>query len=154
MPMGLVNSAATLCRLVESVFNIDTEPEIFAYIDDFIICSESFERHIELLQIVSTKMKDVGLAIGLKKSRFCMRKLKFLGHMIDENGLSIDPSRIEALNNYKRPTNRKEVQSFLGFAGWHRKFIAGYSDIAAPLILLTKINVKFVWTAEQENPFS
>lgn len=153
MPIGLVNSAATLCRLVESVFNIESEPEIFAYLDDFIICSETFERHIELLNLVTEKLKEAGLAIGLKKSKFCMKRLKFLGHMIDEKGISIDNTRIQAISIYKKPNCVREIQSFLVFTGWHRKFIENYAEISAPLVNLTKKGVSFAWKEEHEDAF-
>lgn len=112
MPMGLVNSAATLCRLVEECFNIDSEPEIFVYLDDFIIVSESFERHVILIKIVANKLKEIGLAIGLSKSNFCMKRLKFVGHIIDENGIAIDSSRAQAIQNYKEPKSVSQVRSF------------------------------------------
>lgn len=153
MPQGLVNSAATLNRLVETMFNAETEPEIFVYVDDFIVCSENFERHIELLKIVSEKLKMTGLAIGLKKSKFCMKRLKFLGHEIDENGISIDSSRLQAITSYKKPTNTKEVRSFLGFAGWHRKFVENYAEISTPLVDLTKKSIKFHWSKEHEQAY-
>ncbi|RYE21940.1 MAG: hypothetical protein EOP45_08935, partial [Sphingobacteriaceae bacterium] len=143
MPMGLVNSAATLCRLVETVFNCSTEPEIFAYIDDFIVCTDTFERHIEILEMIANKLNEAGLQIGLKKSKFCMKRLKFLGHMIDEQEVSIDESRVQAIKDYKRPTTVREIQSFLGLTGWHRKFVEGFSDLAAPLVNLTKKDRKF-----------
>lgn len=153
MPQGLINSAASLCRLVETVFNVENEPEIFVYIDDFIICTETFERHIELLTTVASKLKEIGLAIGLKKSHFCMKKLKFLGHVIDENGLSVDTSRLQAITTYKKPTNVTEVQSFLGFTGWYRKFIENYAEIATPLVNLTKKSSKFIWTKLHEEAY-
>lgn len=153
MPMGLVNSAATLCRLVEECFNIETEPEIFVYLDDFIIVSETFERHTDLIRIAANKLKEIGLAIGLNKSNFCMKKLKFVGHVIDDKGVAIDSSRAQAIQNYKEPKSISQVRSFLGLASWFRKFINNYSDIATPLIDLTKKDVKFVWNMEQKQAF-
>lgn len=153
MPQGLVNSAATLCRLVESVFNIEDEPEIFVYMDDFIVCTNSFERHIELLKLIADKLNQAGLAIGMKKSKFCMKKLKFLGHIVDENGISIDKSRLQAITTYKKPTNVREVQSFLGFTGWYRKFIDKYAEMSSPLTQLIKKKVQFVWANEQDEAY-
>lgn len=149
MPMGLVNSAATLCTLVEQCFNIESEPEIFVYLDDFIIVSDSFDRHVDLIRIVANKLRE----IGLNKSNFCMRKLKFVGHIIDEAGIAIDGSRAQAIQNYKEPKSVSQVRSFLGLASWFRKFIENYSDIAAPMINLTKKNVKFQWNSEQKLAF-
>ncbi|RYX87722.1 hypothetical protein EON73_00740, partial [bacterium] len=127
---------------------------IFAYIDDFIVCTDTFERHIEILEMIATKLNEAGLQIGLKKSKFCMKRLKFLGHMIDERGVSIDESRVQAIKDYKRPTTVREIQSFLGLTGWHRKFVEGFSDLAAPLVNLTKKDKKFEWKSEHENAFN
>lgn len=153
MPQGLVNSAATLNEVVAVAFGDDLEPEIFVYVDDFIICSETFERHIELLQILSEKLKKIGMAIGLNKSKFCMKRLKFLGHEVNENGISIDSSRLQAIISYMKPTTAKEIRSFLGFTGWHRKFVKGYAELSAPLVNLARKNVKFEWKPEHQKAF-
>lgn len=118
-----------------------------------ILFSDSFERHIDLIKIVANKLREIGLAIGLNKSNFCMKKLKFVGHIIDENGIAIDNSRAQAIQNYKEPKSVSQVRSFLGLASWFRKFIDNYSDIAAPLINLTEKNVEFQWNSEQKLSF-
>lgn len=82
-----------------------------------------------------------------------MKRLKFLGHEIDETGIHIDSSRLQAITTYKKPTNAKEVRSFLGFAGWHRKFIKDYAEMTATLVDLTKKGVEFVWTQEHESAY-
>lgn len=153
MPMGLVNSAATLCELIESVFNIESEPEIFVYLDDFIVATDSFERHIEVLNILCDKLKEIGLAIGTKKSNFCMKRLKFLGHIFSKKGVEIDPERTSAINAIKKPATVKQVRSFLGAVGWHEKFIKNYSDLAAPLTDLTKKKNDFIWSERHEKAF-
>lgn len=153
MSMGLVNSAATLCQLVEQAFDVDTEPEIFVYLDDFIICTESFDRHVELIKLVAKKLSEIGLKIGLKKSSFCMKRLKFLGHVIDNTGIIIDHSRTEAIRNIKRPLNIKQIRSFIGMASWYRKFIKDFVDLSSPLTDLIKKGSKFVWSDIHENSF-
>lgn len=154
MPMGLVNSAATLCELVESVFNIESEPEVFVYLDDFIIVTDDFNRHIQVLEIVANKLRDIGLAIGIKKSKFCTKRLKFLGHIFSESGVEIDPERTIAINAIMRPTTVKQIRSFLGAAAWHKKIIENYSDLSAPLTDLTKKSNAFIWTDEHEKAFT
>lgn len=154
MPMGLVNAAATLCHLIERTFNVETEPEIFVYLDDFIVCTKTFDRHIELLNLVANKLNQVGLSIGLKKSKFCMKRLVFLGHVIDRNGIAMDPSRTEAIQNIKRPLNVKQVRRFIGMASWYRKFIPNFATLASPLTSLTKNNGNdFVWTTQHDEAF-
>lgn len=82
-----------------------------------------------------------------------MKRLKFLGHEIDENGISIDSSRLQAITTYKKPTNAKDVRTFLRFTGWHRKFIKEQAEMSAPLVNLMKKNVQFDWKQEHEQAY-
>lgn len=82
-----------------------------------------------------------------------MKRLKFLGHVIDETGISIDTSRAQAIFTHKQPKTASEIRSFLGMASCFRKFIDNYADLSAPLLELTKKNRKFKWETEQENAF-
>ncbi|GJZ61808.1 putative reverse transcriptase domain-containing protein [Tanacetum coccineum] len=88
----------------------------------------------------------------------CSRKpeedeVHFLGHVVNQNGIHVDPSKIEAVKNWKTPTTPSEIRSFLGLAGYYRRFIANFSKIAKPLTLLTQKNQKYVWGVKQEETF-
>lgn len=156
MTMGLRNSPATLASLIESVFK-DLEPEAFAYCDDFLICTETFERHLELLEIIAKRLKEAKLSISSTKSNFCCSQVKFLGYLLSEKGLEIDPERKKAIQNYKKPVTVKQVRSFLGAVGWISRFIAHFADKSAPLIELIKgtkkKTAKVKWTEEAERAF-
>lgn len=81
MPFGLCNSGATLCRLVDQVLGCDLEPHVFVYMDDVIIATQTIEHHLQLLAVIAKRLSDAGLTISPEKSRFCMKRLKYLGHI-------------------------------------------------------------------------
>lgn len=89
----------------------------------------------------------------LKKCEFWISEVCFLGHVINQEGISVDPSKISTAVNRKRPTNVKEVRSFLGLAGYYRRFVKDFSIIAKPMSQLTRKGVKFQWTDECERSF-
>lgn len=90
MPFGLCNSGATLCRLVDRVLGCDLEPHVFVYMDDVIIATETLEQHFDLLRTVAQRLTAAGLTISSEKSRFCMKRLKYLGHIIGEGNIAPD----------------------------------------------------------------
>lgn len=154
MPMGLCNSGCTLCELIDRLFGSELEPDVFTYIDDFIIATKTFERHLEILRIVSRIFREAGLSISSEKSKFCMKRLEYLGYIIDENGIHANPKRIKPITEYPVPKSVKEVRRFLGMSGWYRRFIKGFSEISAPITeLLKNKNRKFVWTDEAQEAF-
>lgn len=154
MPMGLCNSSATISELVQGIFGCDLEPWVFHYIDDFIVATDTFERHIEILAQVALKLREAGLQISTQKSRFCMSRLVFLGYVVDEAGIRPDPSKIAPILDLPRPKNVREVRRLIGMAGWYRRFIDGFSTITAPLTdLIKKAKQKFSWTDEAQAAF-
>lgn len=156
MTMGLRNSPATLASLIESIFK-NLEPRAFAYCDDFIICTETFDEHMELLTEVAKRLNEANLTISRTKSHFVCKQLKFLGYILSEQGLSIDPERIKAIRNYKQPVTVKQVRSFIGAVGWVSRFIIKFAEKSAPLIDLIKgaktKNAKITWNDRAETAF-
>lgn len=154
MPMGCVNSSAALCALIDSVFGVEFEGRCFWYVDDFLIASETFEEHMAILKRVADKLHEAGLSVSQRKSKFLMKKLRFLGMIISEAGIEVDESKVEAINNIKRPETLKKLQSFLGMTGFFRRFISKYSHMAAPLNEMIKGQTKMlVWTDEAHTAF-
>lgn len=147
MPFGLVNSAATLCKLVDIVIGEDLEPRVFRYLDDFIIATDTFEEHLVMLQEVSKRLHRAGLTMSKEKSKFCMKQLKYVGYLIDEEGCRPDPEKTVAVMDYPVPTTIKELRRFYGMASWYRRFIRNFAEISAPLTELTRTKVKaaFQW---------
>lgn len=156
MVMGLRNSPATLAILVDTIFR-DLKPFAFAYVDDFIICTKTFEEHLRILAIVARRLAQAGLTISAEKSHFCCRRLEFLGYVLSEDGLSVNPDRIKAILEIPTPTTAKEVRRIVGAAGWYRKFIPNFSEIVAPLNDLYKGNLKgrarIDWNSEADKSF-
>lgn len=154
MPMGLCNSGSTLCQLIDSVFGCELEPYAFPYLDDFIIATESFQKHMEILKKVSIKLREAQLQISRDKSRFCMCRLRYLGYVIDQNGIQPDQEKIKPILEYPIPKSVKEVRRLVGMASWYRRFICNFSEIAAPITDLIKDKTKVLkWTVEAEQSF-
>jgi transposase InsO family protein len=158
--MGLVNAAGMLSRAMNIVLGNSLEPYVFHYMDDILICTETLQKHLEILKIVAQKLSDANLAINLEKSKFLQTSLTFLGYVLDETGLRPDPGKVSAVVNYPAPRTITELRRFLGAAGWYRRFIGRFSEVAAPLTKLLQGSAeeqkrrKFVWTKEAEESFN
>lgn len=112
-PFGLTNAPATQQRLVDALLG-DVDHRIFAYLDDIIIISATFEEHVSLLLKVLDKLRKANLTINLEKCEFFRSQLKYLGYVVDANGLRTDPDKVQAILNFPVPTNGKELKRFLG----------------------------------------
>lgn len=134
MPFGLLNSGATLCRLMNKVLKFDLQPRVFVYLDDVIITSQTLEEHFMLLEIVANRLRAANLTISIEKSKFCQKSVRYLGYILSEAGISTDSSKIEAILNYQTPKNVKDIRRLLGLAGFYQRFIDGYSEIVTPYI--------------------
>lgn len=154
MPMGLHNSAATWQRLIDSIIGPTLEPYAFAYLDDIVICTDDFEKHVDILREVFKRLKQAGLTVNKEKCAFCRPSLKYLGYIVDGNGLHVDPEKVEAILNLPTPKNTKEVRRIVGMTSWYRRFVPNFSAIVTPITDLLKKNKKFCWSEECEEAFS
>lgn len=152
LPMGLSGSGATFQRLLEELIG-DLEPYAYNYLDDIVLATESFEEHLTMLRKLINRINGAGLTINRDKSKFCRKEVKFLGFLVNEKGLMIDPEKTEAVRNYPRPRTLRQLRRFLGMASWYRKFIKDFASIADPLTKLTRKDVKFAWKEEHESAF-
>lgn len=154
MPFGLTNAPATMARLMSKVLGHDLEPFVYVYLDDIIIISKSFEHHCQLIRIVARRLQQAGLTINLQKSKFCQKRIRYLGYVLSEDGLSMDASKIQPIIDYAIPQTVKDVRRLLGLAGFYQKFIRNYSEITTPITnLLKKDRKKFHWTEEANVAF-
>ncbi|GKB41368.1 putative reverse transcriptase domain-containing protein, partial [Tanacetum coccineum] len=126
---------------------------VIVFIDDILIYSKSKEEHEVHLRLVLELLRKEKLYAKFSKCEFWLQEVHFLGHVVNQNGIHVDPSKIEAVKNWKAPTTPSEIRSFLGLAGYYRRFIANFSKIAKPLTSLTQKNQKYVWGVEQEEAF-
>lgn len=156
MPFGLVNASQTQQRLMDRLFPPEFEGQIFSYLDDIVISNDSFASHMTALTHVKNQLSAAGLTINLDKCQFARSSLKYLGYIVDKEGLRTDPDKVSAIINYPRPNNLTELKRFLGLASWYRRFVENFSIVAAPLHDLTKGKRKgkqINWNKETENAF-
>ena len=154
LPFGLTHAPAAFQRVMDAVLHGLRWEFCLVYLDDIIIFSPTFEKHLEHLELVFERLEDAGLTINASKCQFCVPEVKYLGHLVSAAGVKASPERNEELRNFLRPTSPRQVKQFLGLVGYYRRFILGYSDIAAPLFPLTSEKTPFIWTAEAEKAFN
>lgn len=137
MPQGITNAPSTFQRLMEKCMGDINLKEVLVFLDDLIVFSETLEQHETRLLNVLNRLKEYGLKLSIEKCKFFQTSVRYLGHIVSEKGVETDPQKIEALKTWPSPTNLKELRSFLGFAGYYRRFIHHYSKIVKPLTDLT-----------------
>ena len=157
MPQGLVNSPSTFQRTMEYILGDLNLSQIILYLDDILVFSSTFEQHLERLDLVLTRLAENGLKVKGKKCHFVQQEVEYLGHVVTSEGVRMDPGKVEKIRTWPRPQNGKDVSSFLGLASYYRRFIDGFSSIAAPLHQVAEkgkgSKTKFVWGQAQEEAF-
>ena len=133
MPFSLTNAPATFMRLMNDVLHPFLDTFVIVYLDDILIFSTSWEEYLGHIEQVLEKLRTHSLQANMEKCNFAMRSVSYLGFIVDEHGFMMDPSKIEVLRDWKRPTNIHELRSFLGLANFYRKFTRGLSEIAHSL---------------------
>ena len=123
------------------------------FIDDILIYCKTEEEHAEHLHTVLETLRQHKLYAKFSKCEFWLEKVAFLGHVVSAGGISVDPEKIQAIIDWKAPTSVTEIRSFLGLAGYYRKFVEGFSSIAKPMTQLLKKDKKFEWTQKCEDSF-
>ncbi|CAL9706114.1 unnamed protein product [Knipowitschia caucasica] len=137
MPQGVTNAPSTFQRLMEKCMGELNLKEVLVFIDDLIVFAPTLEEHEERLMKVLNRLKEYGLKLSVEKCMFFQTSVKYLGHVVSQEGVQTDPDKIKTLTTWPVPTNLKELRSFLGFSGYYRRFIEGYSAITKPLHDLT-----------------
>jgi hypothetical protein len=124
---------------------------VVVYFDDILIYRRNESDHSDHIRQVLQVLRDSQLYCNLEKCTFCKDKVIFLGYVVSKNGVDVDASKIEAIQNWPTPMNVSQVRSFHGLAGFYRLFVKDFSTVAAPLNELTKNGVEFVWGAAQDH---
>ncbi|GJY66570.1 putative reverse transcriptase domain-containing protein [Tanacetum coccineum] len=153
MPFGLTNAPAVFMDLMNRVYKPYLDKFVIVFIDDILIYSCNKEEHANHLRIILELLKKEKLYAKFSKCDFWIRIVQFLGHLIDSQGLHVDPAMIEAVKNWTYPTTPTEIRQFLGLAGYYRRFIKDFSKIAKSLTELTQKNKKYIWGEDQESAF-
>ena len=154
MPFGIKNAPSHFQRMMNEIFPEElSEGWLIIYIDDIIICSKNWEEHMYRLSRVLTKIQSVNMKISLKKCHFGFKELKALGHVVSGLSLGIDKNKVAAVLLKPMPQNKKEIQSFLGFAGYYRQHIKDFASIARPLYKLCDKDTVFEMTVDRVKAF-
>ena len=151
MPFGMKNSSATFQRLVNSL--ISNLAGCKSYIDDAIIYSEEWERHLQTIRNFFDRLSEAKLTVNLTKSEFCHANSTFLGHMVGQGKVKLVEAKVEAISDFPVPSGKRQLMRFLGMAGYYRKFCNNFSVIAEPLTNLLGKRVKFIWTDNCQKSF-
>ncbi|CAA7041521.1 unnamed protein product [Microthlaspi erraticum] len=153
MPFGLTNAPAAFMKLMNNVFRDCLDEFVIIFIDDILIYSKSPEEHTVHLSTVMKRLREHHLFAKLSKCSFWQREIGFLGHVVSDKGVSVDPEKIKSIAEWPRPRNASEIRSFLGLAGYYRRFVKGFASMASPMTRLTGKDVWFELSAECEKCF-
>nr|GFA03416.1 reverse transcriptase [Tanacetum cinerariifolium] len=153
MPFGLTNALAVFMDLMNRIFHEFLIKFVIVFIDDIIVFSKSKEEHEDYLRTVLQTLRQKKLYVKFSKCEFWLSSVAFLGHIVSAEGITMDPAKVEAITKWPRPTSVTEVRSFLGLAGYYRRFVEGFSRLSLPLTKLMRKGEKFVWNEEQEKSF-
>ena len=153
MPFGLTNAPAAFMDLMHRIFQPYFDQFVVVFVDDILIYSQSEWEHEYHLRIVLQLLRDHQLYAKFSKCEFWLTEVRFLGHVVSASGVSVDPEKVEAVMTWERPKSVFEIRSFLGLAGYYRRFIEDFSRIAAPMTRLTRKEVKFEWDDRCEVAF-
>ena len=153
MPFGLTNAPATFQGLMNEVFAPLLRKGVLVFMDDILIYTATLEQHVKLLAAVLQTLADHNLFAKPSKCSFAQESIAYLGHIISSKGVSTDPQKTQAVQDWPVPTNVKEIRGFLGLTGYYRRFIKHYSLTSKPLTLILKKGAQFVWSSVTQEAF-
>lgn len=155
LPMGLCNSPGVFMALMNDTFREYLDKFVLVFLDDIIVYSDTLEDHERHLRLALQRLREQRLCAKLSKSALCQTEVEFLGHYVGRDGLRVMEDKIEAVRDWPVPTTMRELRAFLGLAGYYRRFVRGFSEIALPLTELTRnvTHQRLQWGARQQLAF-
>jgi hypothetical protein len=153
MSFGLTNALAYFMYLMNSVFMLELDKFVVVFIDDILIYSKTEEDHANHIRVILQRLRDHRLYAKFSKCEFWLDSVKFLGHTISSEGISVDPTKVQEVMDWKPPTSVHQIRSFLGLARYYRRFIPDFSKIAKPMTELLNKEIKFHWDDKCEEAF-
>jgi hypothetical protein len=153
MPSGLKNATSTFTRTMSTVFKELGDKFLKIFVDDLNIHSENWDEHLQHLDVVLLKLREVNLKLNSSKYCFGAKNITFLGHMVRNEGTKPDLGKIDAVLHFPEPKTVTNIRSFLGLIGYYRNYVRGYSRLVVPLFELTKKDVAFVWNLDCQHAF-
>ena len=142
MPMGLMNSPAVFQRVMDLAFAGMKWRNLLVYVDDVLVMSPTFEKHIEDLQETFNRLEALGMTVKPKKCQFACGEIKYLGHLLTLEGIKVNPEKVRAISEMSWPDSPEKMASFLGLVSYYRDFVKRCSDICEPLNLISKLSSK------------
>ena len=154
MPFGLKNSPWFFQRAVgKALKTLIDDGKVIVYIDDILIFTDNLEEHLEIIEKVLKALEEYNFKVEINKCEFLREEIKFLGHIINENGVQPDQEKIEAVQKFEVPVNKKQIRQFLGMSGFYRRFIKNYAEIAKVLSDLLRNEIKWEWSDKHQEAF-
>ena len=150
MSFRLINAPIVFMKLMNRMFKECLDTFVIVFIDDILVYSKTDQEHQLHLRKALTILRENKLYVKFSKCEFWLREVAFLGHVISEKGVSVDPAKVEAVIKWNRPTTVIKVRRFLGVVGYYRHFINDFAKITMPLTQLTRKTTPFVWSEECE----
>ncbi|WMV50989.1 hypothetical protein MTR67_044374 [Solanum verrucosum] len=153
MAFGLTNTPAAFMELISKAFRQYLDMFVIVFVDDILAYSRSEDDHTDHLKIEFQVLKDQQLFAKFRKYEFWLRSVAFLGHIVSDKGIEVDPKKTNAVKSWPRPLSPSDIRSFFGLVGYYRRCVEGFYSIASPLMTLTQKNVKFIWSEACEKSF-
>ena len=153
LPYGLSTAPATFSHAISIIVSGLTYEMCFCYFNDIIVFSTDIHKHCQCLSTVLQWFCDQNMCVKASKCSFASDEVVYLGHTVSQHGIHTHPSKIQAIKDLTAPSNLDELRSFLGLAGYYRRFIPRFATVTSPLTALTKKGATFVWTDLTENAF-
>lgn len=154
MFFGLCNSPATFQAMMNDIFKeLIDQGVVVVYLDDILIFTKTQDEHEEVTRKVLEILRNNDLYLKPEKCEFERKKIEYLGMIISESHVEMDPIKVQGVTDWPRPKKVKEVQAFIGFCNFYRRFIEQFSHLARPLTQLTRKDTEWNWTPEAENAF-
>ena len=155
MFFGLTNSPATFQTIMDGIFEeLITEGVVVVYLDDILIFTRTLEEHWKVVRKVLDLLRLHNLSLKPEKCEFEKTSVEYLEVVISQDSVMMDPAKVAGVSEWPTPTTKKEVQSFLGFVNFYRRFIEGFSHIARSLFNLTKNDLDFHWSSDEQSAFN
>jgi len=152
MPFGIKTAPATFQFLMSKV--LAGHPSAQPYLDDVSVVSKTWEDHLQHLRNVFQRLVDAGLTLKAKKCHSCLPEMPYLGHLAGSEGIRPNPEKTKQVQDMPRPSKKKDLRAFLGLAQYYRRFVLGFSQVAAPLYELLKLYASFDWQDCHEEAFN
>jgi hypothetical protein len=153
VPFGLCGAVQFFQMIMQRVLRGITPTTVLIYLDDLLVMGTSPQDMFDKLNAVFVRFRQHNLCLNPSKCHWAVNRVKFLGHVFDQNGISVDDSKFDIIKKFPVPNTQKRVRSFLGLANYYRRFICNFSQVSAPLRALLKASTPFNWTPDCQRSF-